>query len=79
MDPDEIAHLQEDGVVGDVCKWSFCEDESTDMDLNKRASGPSSGNTTEDSSSLRPWWQVHREASTTIGRLHAGVITSILF
>ena len=40
LDADEIAQAQEDGVVGDVCTVLIREDGSTDMDLNRRASGP---------------------------------------
>ena len=40
LDPDEIAAVQKDGVVGDVCTVLIREDGSTDMPLNQRASGP---------------------------------------
>ena len=40
LDPDEIAAVQKDGVVGDVCTVLIREDGSTDMALNERASGP---------------------------------------
>lgn len=38
--PEEIAAVQADGVVGDVCTVLIREDGSTDMELNRRASGP---------------------------------------
>ncbi|QPK82322.1 helix-turn-helix domain-containing protein [Schaalia sp. ZJ405] len=41
LDPEEIAKVQKDGVVGDVCTVLMREDGSTDMDFNRRASGPS--------------------------------------
>ena len=40
LDPDEITAIQDDGVVGDVCTVLIREDGSTDMELNRRASGP---------------------------------------
>lgn len=41
LDPDEITAAQDDGVVGDVCTVLMREDGSTDLELNRRASGPS--------------------------------------
>ncbi|WP_026459277.1 sugar-binding transcriptional regulator [Schaalia vaccimaxillae] len=41
LEPEELAAVQRDGVVGDVCTVLIREDGSTDMELNKRASGPS--------------------------------------
>ncbi|MDC4232208.1 MarR family transcriptional regulator [Actinomyces sp. B33] len=41
LDPEELAAVQRDGVVGDVCTFLIREDGSTDMALNNRASGPS--------------------------------------
>ncbi|WP_026459936.1 sugar-binding transcriptional regulator [Schaalia suimastitidis] len=41
LDPEEIAAVQADGVVGDVCTVLLREDGSADHELNKRASGPS--------------------------------------
>ncbi len=40
LDPQEIAEAQADGVVGDVCTVLIREDGTTDLPLNKRASGP---------------------------------------
>lgn len=41
LSAEELAALQNDGVVGDVCTVLMREDGSTDMELNQRASGPS--------------------------------------
>lgn len=40
LDPEELARAKKDGVVGDVCTVLIREDGSTDMELNRRASGP---------------------------------------
>lgn len=40
LDPQEIAEAQAEGVVGDVCTVLIREDGTTDLSLNKRASGP---------------------------------------
>jgi DNA-binding transcriptional regulator LsrR (DeoR family) len=40
LDPEELARARADGVVGDVCTVLIREDGSTDMELNRRASGP---------------------------------------
>lgn len=40
IEPDEIAQLRADGVVGDVCTVLLREDGSSDLPINDRASGP---------------------------------------
>ncbi len=40
LDKQELSAAQNDGVVGDVCTVLLRRDGSTDMELNKRASGP---------------------------------------
>lgn len=40
LDPHELDMAVADGVVGDVCTVLIREDGSTDMELNRRASGP---------------------------------------
>lgn len=40
LEPEEMAAARDDGVVGDVCTVLIREDGSTDMELNRRASGP---------------------------------------
>ena len=77
MDPDEIAHAQEDGVVGDVCTVLLREDGSTDMDLNKRASGPSPATLRKIPRRLAVVAGASK-ALPLLGALHAGVITDLV-
>lgn len=41
LDPEELEAAKNDGVVGDVCTVLLRENGSTEMELNRRASGPS--------------------------------------
>ena len=77
LDPDEIAHAQEDGVVGDVCTVLLREDGSTDMDLNKRASGPSPATLRKIPRRLAVVAGASK-ALPLLGALHAGVITDLV-
>lgn len=77
LEPDELAAARSDGVVGDVCTVLIREDGSTDMELNRRASGP-----TPDFLKSIP----HRlcvvsgasKALPLLGALRAGVVTDLV-
>nr|WP_141553857.1 sugar-binding transcriptional regulator [Gleimia coleocanis] len=77
IDPEEIAALRADGVVGDVCTVLLREDGSYDLPINERASGP-------DPQTLRKIPRrlcvVAGEAKTIplIAALRAGLITDLV-